>query len=253
MSLQIPISADEFGFINEPVSVHSSRTMMLAELRLLLAACQKAASLDEYQAAIIEENILLKRTVATRRVSFLRLRDLYTLNTHILLFRSLRDLWDDDVEAQPFLALLSAVARDAILRGTAEKILALPIGDAVSPDMLAEAVNACFPHRYNSTTLASIGRNAISSWQQAGLLSGKLNKVRVKAHSHPASVAYALLLGHLSGARGEALFLTLWCRLLDTPMHILHEQAIVASQRGWIEYRHMGNVTEVGFRYLLRK
>src|SRR5258708_2520410 len=253
MSLQIPISADEFGFINEPVSVHSSRTMMLAELRLLLAACQKAASLDEYQAAIIEENILLKRTVATRRVSFLRLRDLYALNTHILLFRSLRDLWDDDVEAQPFLALLSAVARDAILRGTAEKILALPIGDAVSPDMLAEAVNASFPHRYNSTTLASIGRNAISSWQQAGLLSGKLNKVRVQVHSHPASVAYALLLGHLSGARGEALFLTLWCRLLDTPMHILHEQAIVASQRGWIEYRHMGNVTEVGFRYLLRK
>ncbi|GHO73965.1 hypothetical protein KSD_17360 [Ktedonobacter sp. SOSP1-85] len=253
MSLHIPASADEFGFINESVSVHGGRTMMLAELRLLLAACQQGASLNEYQAAIIEENVLLKRTVATRRASFLKLRVLYALDTTIVLFRSLRDLWDEDVEAQPLLALLSAVARDAILRGTAEKILALPIGESIEPEMLAEVVDACFPQRYNSTTLASIGRNAISSWQQAGFLSGKLKKVRVQTHCHPASVTYALLLGHFSGARGEALFQTIWCRLLDTPMHILHEHAIVASQRGWIEYRHMGNVTEVGFRHLLRK
>src|SRR5260370_8935302 len=133
MSVKIHTSGDEFGLINEPVSVHSSRTMMLAELRLLLAACQKAASLDEYQAAIIEENVLLKRTVATRRVSFLRLRDLYALNTHVLLFRALRDLWDDDGEAQPFLALLSAVPTDALLRATAEKILLSPIGEALFP------------------------------------------------------------------------------------------------------------------------
>ncbi len=253
MSLPISAQAGEFGFVEELVSVHSSRTMMLAELRLLLAACQKDASLDEYQAAIVEENILLKRTVATRRVSFLRLRDLYALNTKILLFRSLRDLWDDDKTAQPSLALLSAIARDALLRETAEKILSLSIGDAVTPDILAEAVSVCFLHRYNAITLASIGRNTISSWQQAGLLSGKLHKVRAKALCHPASVAYALLLGHLSDARGEALFQTLWCRLLDAPTHVLHEHAIVASQRGWIDYRHMGNVTEVGFRYLLRK
>ncbi len=253
MSLKHSASTEECGFFQEFASVHSSRTMMLAELRLLLSACKKSTSLDEYQAAIIEENVLLKRTVATRMVSFLRLRDLYALDTKILLFRSLRDLWDDDITAQSYLALLSAIARDAILRGTSEAILATPIGDTVTPGMLTEAANACFPHRYNVTTLASIGRNTISSWQQAGLLNGKLSKVRVKAQCYPASVAYALLLGHLSGIRGEALFQTLWCRLLDAPAHVLHEHAIVASQRGWIDYRHMGNVTEVGFRYLLRK
>jgi hypothetical protein len=253
MSLSISVSTDDFGFISEPASVHTSRTMMLAELRLLLAACPKDASLEQYQAAIIEENVLLKRTVATRRVSFLRLRDLYALNPKIVLFRSLRDLWDDESEAQPSLALLSVVARDTLLRATAEKILSLSTGDAVTPEMFTETVALSFPHRYNFTTLASIGRNAISSWQQAGLLSGKLHKVRARAQCHPASVAYALLLGHLSGARGEALFQTLWGRLLDAPVHVLHEHAVVASRRGWIEYRHMGNVTEVGFRYLLRK
>jgi hypothetical protein len=52
--------------------------------------------------------------------------------------------------------------------------------------------------------------------------------------------------------QGEALFYTIWCRLLDTPGHVLHSQAVAASQRGWLEYRRAGSVTEVGFRYLLR-
>ena len=42
-------------------------------------------------------------------------------------------------------------------------------------------------------------------------------------------------------------------QLLDAPPHTLHEQAFLASQRGWLEYRHAGTVTEIGFSYLLRK
>ncbi len=253
MSIQVSALANEYGFINEPVGAHSSRTIMLADLRLLLAACPQSASLAEYKSAIVDDNVLLKKTVATRKASFKWMRELYAFDRKILLFRALRDLWDEDAQAQPLLGLLSAVARDPILKSTAERILSIPIGETVTPTMLAEAVNTSFPNRYNPKTLASIGRNTISSWQQAGLLSGKLHKVRVRAQSRPASVAYALLVGYLSGARGEALFRALWCRLLDAPAHILHEQALAASQRGWIEYRHMGDVTEVGFRHLLRK
>jgi hypothetical protein len=253
MSIQIPAQSNEYGFINESAGAHSSRTMMLADLRLLLAACPQSASLEEYRSAIIDENVLLKKTVATRKVSFKLMRVLYALDRKILLFRALRDLWDEDTQAQPLLALLSAVARDPILKSTAERVLSIPIGETITPTMLAEAVNTSFPNRYNPKTLASIGRNAISSWQQAGLLIGKLHKVRISPQCQPTSEAYALLLGYLSGARGDALFRTLWCRLLDAPLHALHEQALAASQRGWIEYRHMGDVTEVGFRHLLRK
>ena len=253
MSIHVPALSIEYGFINEPVGAHSSRTMMLAELRLLLAACPQSASLEEYRSAIIDENALLKKTVATRKASFRWIRELYALDRKILLFRALRDLWDEDTQAQPLLALLSAVARDPLLRCTAERILAVPVRETVTREMMMDAVNASFPDRYSPKTLKSTGKNIISSWQQAGLLSGKLHKVRVMAQSWPASVAYALLLGYLSGAQGEALFRTLWCRLLDAPAHVLYEQALAASQRGWIEYRHMGDVTEIGFRYLLRK
>jgi hypothetical protein len=254
MTLQVPMSINEYGFTkNSPIGVHTARTMMLAELRLLLAALDTSASLADYRLAIIEENVLHKNTAVTRRDSFLRLRTLYALNDKILLFRALRDLWGDDIQAQAQIALLCTIARDSIIKATAAMILAIPIGETVTPTMIMETVSRSFPDYYNSTTLASIGRNVISSWQQAGLLSGKLYKVRVKSESRPASVAYALLLGYLSGERGEALFHTLWCQLLDTPVHILHAQAFSASQRGWIEYRHTGEITDVSFRFLLRK
>ncbi len=253
MSLQVPASANEIGFVDELVGAHSSRTMMLAELRVLLAVCPQTASLEDYRSAIIDENVLLKQTVATRKATFRWLQEFYALDRKILLFRALRDLWDDDIQAQPLLALLSTVARDPLIKSTAGIILAIPVGEMVTREMMMDAVNASFLDRYSPKTLKSTGQNIISSWQQAGLLSGKLHKVRVRAESRPVAVAYALLLGYLSGARGEALLHTLWCRLLDTPANILHEQAFAASQRGWIEYRHMGDVTEVGFRYLLRK
>ena len=254
MSLQIPVPINEYGFSRKsPVGVHTARTMMLAELRLLLAALDASASLADYRLAIIEENVLHKKTAITRQDSFLRLRTLYTLDTKILLFRALRDLWDEDIQAQAQIALLCTVARDSLVRATVEMILALPSGETVTPTMVMDAVSTRFPDYYNPTTLASIGRNIISSWQQAGLLSGKLHKVRVTTESRSASVAYALLLGYLSGERGEALFDTLWCRVLDTPVHILHAQAFSASQRGWIEYRHTGEITDVSFRFLLRK
>src|SRR5437588_10300508 len=97
MSLQVPALANEHGFVDEPIGAHSSRTMMLAELRLLLAACQPSASLEEYRSAIVDENVLLKKTVATRNVSFRRLRELYILDRKVVLFRALRDLWDEDI------------------------------------------------------------------------------------------------------------------------------------------------------------
>ena len=36
----------------------------------------------------------------------------------------------------------------------------------------------------------------------------------------------------------------------DAPRHELKELAREASRRGWIEYRSVGNVTEIGFSYL---
>ena len=252
LPMGLPESVLSCGFANGPGGTHTSRTIMLAEIGLLLAALPVAASFDDYRHAIEDDNVLLKQTYSGRVRSLRGLRELYALDSNVQLFRGLRDLWNADAQAQPLLALCSAVARDPLLRDTADFVLALPRGQTATPQMLCAAVQAILPNQYNPTTLASIGRNLISSWQQSGHLAGKVNKVRSQAQSRPTAVAYALLLGYLCGERGEGLFDTLWARLLDAPVHTLHDQAFLASQQGWLEYRHTGMVTEIGFRHLLR-
>jgi hypothetical protein len=169
------------------------------------------------------------------------------------LFRALRDLWDFDPPARPMLALLCAVARDPLLRASVSVILAAQPGTSVDAALIAEVIGRQYPGRFNQTSRASIGRHAASSWTQSGHLRGRSHKVRAAAQSYPTSVAYALLLGYLCGSRGEALFSTPWAQLLDAPSPTLHEQAFLAAQRGWLEYRHAGAVTEIGFSHLLRK
>lgn len=254
--LLVPEPALACGFANEPIGTHISRTIMVAELRLLLGACPPEVGLEEYRAAAVEANVLLKRTVSTRRSSFRALRELYGLAPELRLFRGLRDLWDGDREAQPLLALLCAAARDPLLRASAAAVLSSPEGAAVTPAMLAASVAETFPGRYHPSVLTVAGRELASSWQQSGHLVGhghcRTGKRRSATPCRPLAVAYALLLGHLCGVRGDGLFRTLWAGLLDLPASLLREQAIVAARHGWLEYRHAGSVTEVGFRHLLR-
>lgn len=250
--LQVPHSALRFGLVNDPIGTHGSRTMMLAELRTLLSALPPTADLEDYRAAVVQDNLLLKNTLAGRRATFRALRELYGLSPEVPIFRALRELWDADLAAQPLLALLCASSRDPILRATAGTTLAVKRGDKVTSTQFAAATAEAFPGRYSPGHLDHIGRHVASSWQQSGHLMGHQRKFRATAISSPTAVAYGLFVGYLCEERGDGLFGTLWARLLDTPLYLLREQAAVASQRGWIDYRYAGAVTDVGFSYLLR-
>lgn len=225
---------------------------MLRELRVLLGVCPEFTNAAGYRSAILGDNFLSKPTARARRITFDRLRELYALDHGVLVFRALRDLWPADQAGQPLLALLCATARDPILRVMTDYLLGIPVGTPVTPQMLSDEAERQFPGKFVPNSLARLGRNAASSWQQAELLLGKQKKERARAESRPTSVAYALLLGDLCGKRGQALFDTLWTRILDAPSHILREQTVVASQQGWIEYRAAGDVVEVSFRHLMR-
>jgi len=232
---------------------HTSRTIMLSELKLLLASSARKTNANEFKEAILNSNVLHKNTDATRKESFRRLRELYGLDEKLVNFRAVRDLWTQEVDAQPLIAVLCACTRDPILRVTANIIFKVQIGDTVDAPMISKFVGEHVHGRLNEMSLGNIGRHVASSWAQSGHLSGRVNKVRAKVKVHPTSVAYALFLGYLTGERGEGLFNTFWTKLLDAPVYALHEQAVRASQQGWLEYRHSGNVTDVGFRYLTRE
>jgi hypothetical protein len=233
---------------------NTSHTIMVAALGALLNAVPSHAAFSDYERAALESNVLGKQTEEARRRTFRYLRELYLLRPDALLFRALRDLWLHDRQAQPVLAGLCAVARDAVFRASSDAITRSHAGDMLTARDFAQVVGERFPGVYRDTTLAKIGRNVFSSWEQTGHLArhARLTKVRTRPTCQPANVAYALMLGFLEGARGQALFKTLWANVLDQPMSHLYELASSASQRGLMEFRHAGGVVEVSFHELLR-
>ena len=253
MQFLIPESAIKYGFRVKPGGAHGSKTMMLREARLLFAASASDTGYAELQRLVLEENVLLKDTMSNREDVFKRLAQLYGLRQELSVYHALRVLWEAGEEDQPLLAVLCAIARDPLLRATATVLFDQPVGAVVSPRLFEVAVEAAFPQIYGSKTLLSISQNIAATWAQSGHLTGKIKKTRHQTIAGPAAVAYALLLAHLSGARGTALFESCWVKALDAAPENISALAFAASQRGWIEYRRIGNVAEVSFSQLLKE
>jgi len=252
MTVLKPVMDSNSGFIKEPAGTHTSRTLMLSELRRLLGSVGSTADYVDYEHAAVELNAVHKATLSTRRKTLRHLRELYALSRSVILFRALQDLWAQEIDAQPLIACLCAAARDPLLCVSSKRILDGQDGDLITPDELADEVEHGFPGRFRADTLARTGRNLASSWTQSGHLEGRSLKRRRAACCTPAVATYSLLLGYLCGSRGEALFKTSWARITDAPEHILRAQAAEAARLGFLDYRHAGGVTEVTFPYLLR-
>jgi len=235
------------GFRWGKKGTHTSRTIMLDELRALLASCQANAMLDDYASAIIENNCLGKRTVATRKLSFQRLSELYSLNPEVLLFRVMRRFWYGDSSGHVILPLLLALARDPLLRVTASTILRMRPGEELARQPLIDTLNRAVGSRLSESTLDKVVRNAASSWTQSGHLKGRNRKLRQRVTPTAASTAYGLLLGHLTGTRGSALFETPWMQVLDAPPDELVNLAMDARRLGFLDMSQSGGVVEVSF------
>ena len=243
---------ERFGFSFDRGGVHQARTMMLDELRLLLAhIAEDDATKQQYLMAVEEDNCLAKRSGRTRSLTFRHLSRLHGLDPRITTFRSLRYFWDRDPSGQPLLACLSAYARDSVFRMSGPFVLSMAEGQALVRTDLEAFIDDQEPGRLSSATLKSVAQNVASSWTQSGHICGVRKKVRVRATSTPGATAYALFLGYLTGLRGASLFSSEYARLLDCPKETAIELAESASRRGWITMKRVGNVIEVLFPKLL--
>jgi len=233
---------------------HTSRTMLLADLSSVFAACPAFASQDDYREAVIRDNAAGKDSLSSRQRTFRYLRELYQLDIDHPPFRAMRRLWARDIQGRPLIALLMASANDQALAATASGILSTPIGEPVTSGTLAEAVEREFPGNYSPAIRAKIGRNALSSWTQAGYLhrnSSRSPALRRPIDPTPGVVAMALVQGQVDGPTGERLFDTPHTALLDTSTATLHDRTHEAARKGWLEYRSRGMVTEVDLGALL--
>ncbi len=246
------IGEERFGFTYDDGGAHLARSMMLKELNLLFDYIEDlSAPKDEYVHAIKEENCLSKRSGSARTLTARHLVNLYSLDPSITIFRALRYLWRRDVPGRPLLALLCAYARDSILRSSSQFVFGLSEGDLVRRDLLEKFIERQFPDRFSPATKKSTAQNLNTTWTASGHLTGRKNKIRAKAIATAGSITYALFLQHLLGERGYSAFSGEYVLLLDTNIPHAILLAEEASRRGWMVFKHIGEVMEASFPVLL--
>jgi len=242
----------QFGFSFDKGGAHQARTMMLQDLITLIGYVDNPEALKkDYITAVEIDNCLGKKSGQTRKISSRHLKSLYSLDPGITLFRIMLFFWNRDPKSRPLLALLCTMARDNIFRMSVPFIQSYSDGQIVEKRSLEEYIGEKNPERFSQATLGAISRNINATWTQSGHLTGRVKKIRARVHPGPGAVSYALLLGFLSGARGESLFHTEYSQILDCPIEKVIELTEEASRKGWIIFKKVGNVMEVLFPNLL--
>ena len=246
---------EEFGIKFSPGGAHISRTMMLVELDAALASVPVGSNAIDYRAAILERNVLGKKTDSTRRESLRRLRELYALDEGIPIFALLRKLHAMDPASLPLLALQVAWARDPLLRATTQPVLEAPEGSRIETSRLASAFEAANPNQYSELSRNQTARHAASTWTQSGHLLGRTAKTRRRVEPTVAATAMAFFLGDLAGYYGASVFSNPWCRLLDLDPARAKAMGQEAHRAGLMDLRAVGEVVQLSFPILaeLRK
>jgi hypothetical protein len=237
----------KLGFRFGRNGTHAARTMMLDDLRQLLAHLPSQASRTEYVEAIIGDNILGKPTRKARELAFQHLANLYVLDPSSPIFRALLRLWPIDPLSQPVLALAAALARDPMLRCTQQFVLTLQPGSVVLRQSFEDVLGASHPDRFSPASLRSFAQNVAGTWTSAGLLQGRSKKSRAVLTARPAALVMLLFLGYLEGRSGQRLFSSNWVKLLDAPNEAMEACAVAAGAQGIIGFLSAGDVKEVRF------
>lgn len=226
---------------------HAARTMMLDDLRTLMAHTSSQATRADYVAAIVESNVLAKPTRKSRELALRHLATLYALDPINPIFRALRLLWSLDETAQPMLALAVALARDPLLRATQAFVLTQPLGTSVPRESVEALLESIYPDRFSEASRKSFAQNVAGTWTAAGLLKGHVRKVRAMPEPRPESAVMLLFLGFLEGRTGQRLFTSEWVKLMCVSAEDLESLTNSASHRGLMVFMNAGGVKEVRF------
>ena len=237
--------AVQAGFRFGDKGTHTSLTMMLSELAELLGALPADASREDYASAIIDDNVLGKKTASTRRAFNQRMGELYSLDLKLPIFRVLRRLWEIDDKGRPLIAMLCALARDPLLRITAPVVISLDIGDELIRQSYLNEIRSSTGDRLNEMSVDKVARNTGSSWAQSGHLEGRVRKIRKLVEPTACSVAFALWMGSLFHLSGEELLSTPWTAILDSSHADLLEHTLYAKRLRLLDASVGGGVVEI--------
>lgn len=223
---------------------HQSKTMMLSELTTILAIAE-TRGLSEAIRAVQTENLLGKHSTSAAVSALKNLFSLYGLKAPPAITRAMIRLWAGEANSHPLLAVLCALARDPLLRDTAEAVLNTPIGQRFGASELTEVLAERHSERFSYKTLRSLGQNCASTWTQSGHLTGKVAKVRTRVEATPEAAALAALIAQVSGFGGPTVLTSPWMAVLDASPEEQLGLLRRAQGRGLVRVRHAGAVFEL--------
>jgi len=223
---------------------HQSKTMMFADLASLFAS----GRIESPTATIISDNILGKPSIRAREAALYRLHQLYGVGGRDPIWRVLQGLWLRGSNERPLLALLTALARDPLLRDGAPAVLDASLGERVRWPEIAATFDAANPGRLSEKMAKSLAQNAASSWTQAGFLRGAMRKERVRSNPTPIVAAFAALLASLCGFGGHRLLRCRWMSVLDRPIEDRLALLRQGEGLGLVRVRSAGDVLDVDVR-----
>jgi len=245
------IKVDSLGFSKAIGGGHLARSMMLMEMSSLVRAMPPAVSKSDFGRAIVDDNILEKPTLSSRKKSLHHLVELYGMDPSRALFRVLWSLSHADAASLPQLCLICAYARDSQLRHSFELIRSLRIGEALERSSMEQHLESGFPGRFSPAMKKSMAQNVNTTWTFGGHLSGKVRKARQVPQPRPSSAAYAMFVGYLTGLRGEQLLDSSFGALVSSSRAQLLSALRLASAKGLLSLKSAAGIVEFDFSNLL--
>ncbi len=231
-------------------TIHTSRTMMFAELEKVMDYSIENDSFIESLA----QNVTGKKSSSGVEKTANYLKRLYGLDMTYQPFKAFRYFWKlADNKDKTLLAFIYAINHDDLLAESIQVLQIIKPGEKVGIELFEEVIEKYHPNQYSANTRKSMAQNIASSWKQAGFIEGKVKNIRRQPEINFSVACFAFLMAYIKGDRGDFIWNSIGVKALCLYESRLRELAIEGAKRDLMQYQYAGSVTAIAFHNLLNK
>jgi len=231
-------------------TIHTSRTMMYAELEKVMAYSLDGDNFLES----LGHNVTGKKSNSGVEKTANYLKRLYRFDKQYPPFAAFKYFWKiSDPNEKPLIAFVYAVNQDDLLAESIQVLQSVKPVEKASIELFEEVIEKYHPNQYSANTRRSMAQNITSSWKQAGFIEGKVKNIRTQPEVTYRVACFAFLLAYLNGDRGDFIWGSIGLKALCLSESKLRALAIECAKKDLMHYQYAGSVTAINFTNLLNK
>lgn len=236
--------------MDNPKTIHTSRTIMSAELTEVMDFPKEHLNYFE----IMADNVFNKKTESSKKKTINYLTQLYSFSKEDAKFLCIENYWNKvENKEKPLLALILATSKDYLIKESVDFVKSVKHNNKASIEEFESNIVHYHPNRFSPKTLRSVSQNVASSWKQAGYVLGKVKNIRTECPPSYFTVAFAFLMAYLDDLRGDYLFDHHSVKALDATKEEILNLIKAASDRELLNYNRSGASIVISFDKYLNK